>query len=167
MSISESDSKITKKEITDKGRIIKTKVSVFRRTIEILITVMLNITILGFLSLLVDSIYAMTVGQHLFYPWMPLFVTQIMWVGILVAFCLFLFFFFLASSWQFFKGASYPDTSQKAEEPARVTDIELSEYFQLPLTEIQSRQDANELIIYENISDGRIKELRKIYDKNR
>jgi len=103
--------------------------------------------------------------NHLLYPWMLAFVTSIKWLGILSVIVLLFFFFVLASSWQFFKSASYPAKNQKADEPTQVTEIELSEYFQLPLTEIQRRQNADKLIIHENINNERIKELRAIYDK--
>ena len=149
----------------NKKMIIEAKVSLIKRTIEIMITVMLNLLVIWFLSLLLDSIYATIIGNYILYPWMPYFVTNIKWLGILSVILLLFFFFALASSWQFFKSALYPAKDQKADEPASVTNIELSEYFQIPLTEIQRRQNADELIIYENINNERIKELRAIHDK--
>jgi len=161
----EDQSQKSIKERINKEKIIETKVSPFRRTFEIIITIIFNIVILWFLSLLIDAIYKRITGENLFYPWMPFFVTQIMWLGMLAAIMLFLFFFILASVWQFFKSVSYPAKNQKANEPERVTEIELSEYFQLPLAEIQCRQNSDELIVHENINNERIKELRAMHDK--
>ena len=139
--------------------------SLLRRIIEIILTVLLNLLTLFFLLLLVDSIATVMRGRHLIFSWVPDFVLSVNWLGFLAVVILIIYFFLLASAWMFFKSKVYPTENQKKAEPKSVTDEELSEYFKLPLEEIERRQNAQELIIYENIDNARMLELREMAKK--
>jgi|GEM_PF-2600070 len=153
-----------RKQRMAQGVIIETKVSWIRRAIELCITIFFNLVIIWLIATVIDAIYTMIFGHHLWFNFLASYSTEIGWYGALILPSAIVIFYVAASIWLWFKHSLY-DPQESATEPAPVRNQELADFFQLPLEEIERRQNADELVISENIDNERMVSLRRDYAK--
>jgi len=149
-----------REEMVD-GIIIEKEIPLSRRIIELIITLFFNALIVFMVIILIDDVYMVITGSSGFLPFISSEIAQIGVWGLVVIILLFPTFHILANIWLRFKKYLYDPEDHVMEVPTFIRDDEMAEYFQLPVEEIKRRQDADELIVYDNIDNERMKVLRK------
>jgi len=145
--------------------IIEKKISLTRRIIELFITLFFNALIVLMVIILIDDVYMVVTGANGFLPFISSEIAQIGVWGLVVIILLFPAFHILANIWLRFKKYLYNPKEHVMEVPTFIRDDEMAEYFHLPVEEIKQRQEADELIIYDNIDNESMKVLRSDHHK--